>query len=254
MNGKRTPDPALLLYAARYGAFPACALSVRFPELLDRDLQVAALCAARLLSAVSPRPGLNLFVVTARGLRASGLSLAAPAAGAPLAHLGAVALVGGWLERLGVGQVLCDRELSKAALRRDRWLALGPLGGRKLPDLLVVGGGEPIACEVELTLKSRERLAHAFALWKGYGDGPVLYAVPPHLAAPLRRLAGSAPVAVLAVPGLAAFADADGIGGGERTGTAQRAASGKAPWPLHRGWRGAGAGAAPRPSVEPTAR
>ncbi|HLI31159.1 MAG TPA: hypothetical protein VKU89_00265 [Solirubrobacteraceae bacterium] len=211
---------ALLTWIARHGVAGCGDLQLRFgaaPALLAPLLAEAV--EAGLLRRHCARPCEEpLYVATARGLRAVGLSSLSvcPVQPRAEAHLRVVARTASALERLHASTcaVLSERELRASAHAGRWWSQIAPTvhhGGSvcKRPDLILrpheASLGLPLAVEVELSVKSPARLYAICAAW-GAAEvvGGVLYLAAPAparaLSRAIARAKASARITVLELP------------------------------------------------------
>jgi hypothetical protein len=191
MSTHDQPTAAILDWLARIGAGSAaelavtCALSPRATALRLRALEDAGLTRSQRLLHGMPA----LHALTRRGLRVAGREELDPVAisASGFAHLLAVGRVAVALADAGQ-RVGGERELRAAERAEGRPLAsaevgLAPDGTPALhrPDLVLWGGGAPIAVEVELTVKAPRRLRTIVRGWarSRLVGGVVYYATPP---------------------------------------------------------------------------
>jgi hypothetical protein len=234
---QRTPaaeQASILLWTASLGAVTAEALAAR------RDIALA--CARARLGVLvragwlaRRRPlarGPALYVATRSGLRRCGAGEIDPcrvsAAGAH--HLIVCAAVAASLERRYPDQrVIGERELRRDERAHGGRLASARLGGGSerdrlhRPDLVLWPhdpGQDPVAVEVELTIKAPARLALICRAWARCTEvAGVLYLAPPAVARALRRATEEALAQerIVVVPLTAVLPAAAPEGAAERT-------------------------------------
>ena len=252
-KAKSTPKPspeqvALLQWAARMGAVTAEALADRegFTVASARArlgvLERAGWLSRKRLLAKQPA----LYTVTRAGLRASELRGLEPCrvSASNAQHLVVCAQVAAALERCYPDHlVLGERELRRDERERGVSLAsarlgIGPDGGPLLhrPDLVLwpeaagdrdaVGGGLPVAVEVELTIKAAQRLADICLAWaRCRCVAGVLYIAPPEVRRALQRAIDRARAHDrIVVVGLDALPGPDGTERGRDRGRSRRSA------------------------------
>jgi hypothetical protein len=195
---------ATLQWTASIGAVTAEALAhLQGATLASARAQLSVAVRARLLARHRPLLGQPaLLTVTRAGMRASGLTGLDPCrvSAASAMHMitcarAAAALQRGYPDHEVIGERVLRREERQAGapvasavlgLADDR----GPLLHR--PDLVLwpIGGArrEPIAVEVELTIKAPRRLAEICRAWARSGHvAGVLYLAPPAVERALER-------------------------------------------------------------------
>lgn len=200
---------AMLRWAVELGAVTADALAHRLDTTTESAAGIlGAASAAGLLRRSKPltdRPA--LYTPTSVGMRECsqrGLQRCRVSA-ANAEHLIACAAVAAALERL----LPAERVGGERTLRRDEREHGGPLASARLgvdrngmpllhrPDLVIWPDPAldrlPVAVEVELTVKSRRRLAEICRAWAWCRDvAGVVYLAAPEVEAPLRRAIDSA--------------------------------------------------------------
>jgi hypothetical protein len=194
---------SIIGWAARMGAVTAEAVAVR-EELAVASARSRLSAAARegLLSRCRPLAGkASLYAITSSGLRFTGLRGLGPCrvSASNAAHLMACAQVAAMLERRYPDhRVLGERELREIE-GHDGAVSAGVLvrGGRAglalrhRPDLVLWPADDecqPVAVEVELTVKAPDRLAGICRSWaRSRHVAGVLYLVPASVEAAVKR-------------------------------------------------------------------
>ena len=170
-------DRELLRFVGRHGAVSIehvmAALDVGSTMAYRR---VAACVERGLIVRVAPlRDEPSLLLATRDGLRYVGLGLpvAVVSAGSVVHWLRCASVALGLGERHGHERVLTERELRAAEQMEHRPIASAKIGelpsGRPRlhrPDLVLLGGEQPIAIEVELQPKTPRRLEQILRAWR----------------------------------------------------------------------------------------
>lgn len=193
----------MLRWAGSLGAVTAEALAVRLDvSLLSARARLAAAARCGLLARSRPLTGAPaLFTLTAAGARACGSTgRAYRVTPANATHLTACASVAARLERCYPGyRALGERELRSAERAGGRPLASARMAalragatGLHRPDLVLVprlaGAEQPVAVEVELSVKAPQRLRAICRAWERCRTvAGVVYLVSPQVEAALLR-------------------------------------------------------------------
>ncbi|HXB14647.1 MAG TPA: hypothetical protein VNV44_02775 [Solirubrobacteraceae bacterium] len=192
----------LLRWVAGLGAVTAESLAAREGrgEPSARGALGAARQAGHLAGWDPLRELATLYTVTRAGMRAAGLTGIEPArvSAASAAHAAACCSAAVKLERAFPGHAVLGEPAMRAALRAGdaAWTRRSARRGQR-PDLLLVpeqGARErPIAVEVELSVKSPQRLEQTCRRWARDREvAGVIYFAPGHVRGPLTRAAARA--------------------------------------------------------------
>jgi hypothetical protein len=187
----------LLRWAAGLGAVTAEGFAAREGrgEASARGMLGAARRAGQLAGWEPLRGEPALYTVTRAGIRAGGLAGVEPArvSAASAAHAAACCLAAVRMERAFPRHAVLGEPAVRAALRAGDAAPARRYGGRhQRPDLLLVpaqGRGDgPIAVEVELSLKSPQRLEEVCRRWARDRDvAGIVYFAAGHVRDPLTR-------------------------------------------------------------------
>jgi hypothetical protein len=200
----RAPDRCELLgWAAGLGAVTAEALAVSWPTSLAsaRGRLAAAERAGTMRAWRQVRDEPTLYTVTRKGLRAAQVAGLRPASVSPggARHAVACCAAAASLTRAFAGHVVLGEPAVRRA-ERERGAPFAVLdarlraGGGRLahrPDLLLINpvhGEQPVAVEVELTVKAPERLAAICRAWaRSRQVSGVIYLASSEVLGPLAR-------------------------------------------------------------------